>query len=393
MRTVHKKQLTSLLGAAIAIAAIGSLLGAAPPQPQEISNNTSLTASEVDELAQRAEEYLQARASMVTTNPTQARMSGISSTPAMANRTAGEFSLLAAKGERYEQVDGGYTKAVVDVTVTESSLNDITATLQLTEDTRLYMPFTPAEVAEGAPEYEEISLPHTVTFTRSADGTWLLASDHADTGSGPAPSTQVTEPDPADDASGGVPDQAEGSKDAPSSTEALPKSSTKDVRLQAGYNYKSIVAYANKYWKNPNKGAYRTYGNDCTNFVSQAMKAGGWSTVGPTDPGRRSNNAKWFYTIFVNRTSYTWAGAENWYWFAVKHSKRTKILDNVYQLASSDVLQADWDRNGNINHTMVVTKKYNGVPYLTYHTTNTHNKSLKKIVADHGGAWWYAHRT
>ncbi|MCX5110042.1 hypothetical protein OOK13_16120 [Streptomyces sp. NBC_00378] len=95
----------------------------------------------------------------------------------MANRTSDEFAQLAAKGKRYEQVDGGYTKAVVDVTVTDSSLAGTTATIQLTEDTRLYMPFTAAEVAEGAPEYEEFSLPHTVTFTRSADGTWLLASD------------------------------------------------------------------------------------------------------------------------------------------------------------------------------------------------------------------------
>ncbi|MFI6861927.1 amidase domain-containing protein [Streptomyces sp. NPDC050421] len=375
------------------IAAVSGLLGAAPAPPQDEPNTTSLSTSEVDGLAQRAEGYLQARASMVTTSPTRARLSGVSATPAMANRTADEFALLAAKGERYERVDGGYTKAVVDVTVTESSLEGATATLQLTEDTRLYMPFTPAEVAEGAPEYEEISLPHTVTFTQSDDGTWLLASDKADTGSGPAPSTQVTEPDPADDASGGVPDEAEGSKGTPSSTDELLNSSTTDVGLQAGYDYNKIVAYANKYWKSPNKGSYRTYGNDCTNFISQAMKAGGWGIVGPTDAGWRSNNAKWFYTIFVERTSYTWAGAENWYWFAVKHSKRTKILGNVYQLASSDVLQADWDRNGNINHTMVVTKKYNGVPYLTYHTTNTHNKSLKKIVADHGGAWWYAHRT
>ncbi|SCF77598.1 amidase domain-containing protein [Streptomyces sp. Ncost-T10-10d] len=389
MRTAYRRRIV----AAITIAAVSGILGAAPASSQDDSQPVGLSASEVDGLSQLAGGYLQARASMVTTTPPQARMSVISATPAMANRTSDEFALLAAKGKRYEQVDGGYTKAVVDVTVTDSSLEGATATLQLAEDTRLYMPFTAAEVAEGAPEYEEFSLPHTVTFDRTADGTWLLASDKADTGSGPAPSTQLTEPDATEDTGGGTPDEEEGAKDTPSGTDELPDGSTKDVKLQAGYDYGKIVAYADKYWKNPNKGSYRTYGNDCTNFVSQAMKAGGWGIVGPTDAGQRSNNKKWFYTIFVDRTSYTWAGAENWYWFAIKHSKRTKALDNVYKLASSDVLQADWDRNGNINHTMVVTKKYNGVPYLTYHTTNTHNKSLKKLVADHGRAWWYAHRT
>ncbi|MFB7919590.1 hypothetical protein [Streptomyces sp. NPDC056061] len=184
---------------------------------------------------------------MVTTTPPQARISGISATRAMANRTSDEFAQLAAKGQRYEQVDGGYTKAVVDVTVTDSSLEGATATLQLTEDTRLYMPFTAAEVAEGAPEYEEFSLPHTVTFDRTADGTWLLASDKADTGSGPAPSTQLTEPDAAEDTGGGTPDEDEGAKDSPSGTDELPDDSTKDVKLQAGYDYGKIVAYADKY--------------------------------------------------------------------------------------------------------------------------------------------------
>ncbi|MFB7209850.1 amidase domain-containing protein [Streptomyces sp. NPDC056255] len=391
MRTAYKRWIV----VAITIAAASGTLGTAPPSPEGSSHKAQLSTSEVDELSQLAGEYLQTRAGMVTTTPPSARISNISATPAMANRTSDEFAQLAAKGKRYEQVDGGYTKAVVDVTVTDSSLAGTTATIQLTEDTRLYMPFTAAEVAEGAPEYEEFSLPHTVTFTRSADGTWLLASDTADTGSGPAPSTQLAEPDAAEDTGGGTPDEDEGGKETPSGTDEppVPDSSTKDVKLQAGYDYGKIVAYANKYWKNPNKSSYRTYGNDCTNFISQAMKAGGWGIVGPTDAGQRSNNKKWFYTIFVERTSYTWAGAENWYWFAIKHSKRTKSLDNVYKLASSDVLQADWDRNGNINHSMIVTKKYNGVPYLTYHTTNTHNKSLKKLVADHGGAWWYAHRT
>ncbi|WP_251062200.1 MULTISPECIES: amidase domain-containing protein [unclassified Streptomyces] len=69
------------------------------------------------------------------------------------------------------------------------------------------------------------------------------------------------------------------------------------------------------------------------------------------------------------------------------------MLDNVWKLAYADVLQADWKRDNNIDHTMIVTKKYNGTPYLTYHTSDTHNKSLKKLLSDHPRAWWYAHRT
>lgn len=65
----------------------------------------------------------------------------------------------------------------------------------------------------------------------------------------------------------------------------------------------------------------------------------------------------------------------NWYWFAIKHSKRTKSLRNVYDLLASDVLQAG------------------AFPTFTYHTSDTHNKSVKKIISDHPHTWWYAHRT
>ena len=45
--------------------------------------------------------------------------------------------------------------------------------------------------------------------------------------------------------------------------------------VNAGYNNVKAMAYALKYAKNPNP-SYRFYENgDCTNFVSQAIKAGG----------------------------------------------------------------------------------------------------------------------
>ncbi|MEU0074586.1 amidase domain-containing protein [Streptomyces sp. NPDC006332] len=351
---------------------------------------TALSAAETEDLTQAAEGYLQLRTDAVTVNHAGVRrFSQIAATQSMIARTDWELVELEEKGERYEKVDGGYTKAEVDVTVNGVERAGDNATLSLTEDGRLYMPFTAEQIAEGAPEYEEYSLPHTLKFTLGPAGSWLLAEDKAEIGSGPTPSTQLSEPEALDDG-GGVPEEEEGGK---GSTSSATEASGSSAKVTADYNYSKMIDYANKYWKNPNNDDYRTYGNDCTNFVSQIMKAGGWKIVGPTYASLRRQNTKWFYTIYVDRTSFTWAGAENWYWFATKHSKRTKILSNVYHMEPSDVLQADWDRNGNINHTMFVTKKYDGVPYLTYHTTNTHNKSFKKIHADHRNAWWYAHRT
>ncbi|MGY4959403.1 hypothetical protein [Streptomyces sp. 900105245] len=61
-------------------------------------------------------------------------------TRAMAAQAQEDLTALAAKGERYEKVDGGYTKAQVDVSVDDSTVDGSNGTLQLTEHTRLYLP-------------------------------------------------------------------------------------------------------------------------------------------------------------------------------------------------------------------------------------------------------------
>ena len=318
----------------------------------------------------------------------------------MAAEEKGDLDALKAKGERYKKADGGYTRADVDVKVTDTSVDGRSATVKLTEHTRLYLPFSPEEVADGAPEYEELSLPHTITYRQGDDGSWLLAADKADDEGGPTPTTQVgdSEPETADDG-GGKPDEDEGHNDESSETAPLPATDAavnyvKPEVSAAGYNYNKMVAYANKYWDHHND-AYRTYGTDCTNFISQAMLAGGWEPAGGSLI-QRTSNKYWFYGPAQIFTSYTWAAAENWYWFAKKHSHRTKILDNVWKLALADVLQADWNRSSdNIDHSMIVTRKYRGTPYLTYHSGDTHNKSLTKLLSDHPSSrtTWYAHRT
>ena len=396
MRIAHHRYVV-VAATAAAILALAEIPAGAQPAAASAAEPSPASA-DTTALAGLAEGYLQQRADMLTTSPRTARaaMVRVKATRSMAAETQDDLAALAEKGKRYKEVDGGYTQAQVDVKVTDTTVTGDTATLQLTEHTRLRLPFTPQEVEEGAPEYEELSLPHTVKFTQGAGGAWLLASDKADTEGGPTPTTQVsdTEADAAAEDGGGTPDEAEGSKGDTSDTAPLPDNTVDFVKPEvssAAYNYNKRVAYADKYWDHHND-AYRTYGNDCTNFISQAMLAGGWGPKGGAII-QRTSNKYWFYGPTTWTTSYTWAGAENWYWFAKKHAKRTKILGSVWQLAKSDVLQADWTRNDNIDHSMIVTKKYRGTPYLTYHTGDTHNKSLSKLLSDHPRAWWYAHRT
>lgn len=363
------------------------------------SDGPAVDAPAIGDFVKLADRYLEQRAATVTVSSSQAGTSSqigtmaLPTTDAMGQKLAAEYRQLVALGIEYKELDGGYADSSVIVTPNGPfSKTETTVRLQVTEDTKLYHPTD--EVAAGAPEAEEYSLDHTLTFNRDNSGTWVLASDLADTGSMP-PSTYMAEPQldleiPGEDS--GTPDEPEGDKTDTSSPtgESESEGEPKAVQAAAGYDYSKMVAHANKHWKNYSDN-YRRYGNDCTNFISQAMRAGGWKYTGD----RRRHNSSWYYgsthTIY---TSYTWAGAENWYWFAKKWSKRTRILPHVKDMAKADVLQADFDRNNNINHTMIVTKPgVNGNDYLTYHTPSVHNRSLKKILRKYPRAWWYAHRT
>ncbi|WP_165952566.1 amidase domain-containing protein [Kribbella albertanoniae] len=155
------------------------------------------------------------------------------------------------------------------------------------------------------------------------------------------------------------------------------------ARLMAGYCYTCMVDYATRYWENYNS-RYRSWSTDCTNFVSQTMRAGGWAY----DYGLYTNNANWWYNS-LNQTR-SWPAAENFSRFA---PKRTSWLSNVWKLKIGDVLLVDWDKNGNKNHAMVVTRKTSSMIYLSYHTTDTINKPLTEVLRKDTTAWWYAART
>jgi hypothetical protein len=80
--------------------------------------------------------------------------------------------------------------------------------------------------------------------------------------------------------------------------------------------------------------AYPVYGDtDCTNFVSQTMRAGGWATVGGSAWDilvNRGDNSKWWYGYSPSQCSYSWGAAQNWHLFANTYSGRTYILSSVY---------------------------------------------------------------
>ena len=162
-----------------------------------------------------------------------------------------------------------------------------------------------------------------------------------------------------------------------------------DVRPAATvyYNAQAAVNYALQYVYNYNS-QYRSYSNDCTNFTSQALRAGGW-TYDQTG-GDRTASDVWYYTSYSWTTSYTWAGAHNFYQF-FKQSGRGYMAGTFSELIKGDLVQADWGPtpDGNISHSMVVTDVANGTAFVTYHSTNTRNRSLDDLRASNPGTNWY----
>ncbi|UXY19563.1 amidase domain-containing protein [Streptomyces cynarae] len=310
--------------------------------------------------------------------PLAARFSGdvrLSSTLSHQEDTAlstlrGRKSRLAALGEKYSKSD-------TTVSLDRTRVKGRHATVDVTETTTLTY-----EKADNGPKTTGFQAHHQLTFQADRQGTWQLTGIR-DTDAGMAVNTlskpSVKAPATADD--GGMPNAPRAATTR--NPVAVPKTGT-------AYNYKAMAAYAEKYWKVYNKD-YPDYnghgaGGDCTNFVSQSLKAGGWKHV----PGYVYDYTKWFGNADIQSDSFV--GVNEWSWFA-QNSKRTKPLANVYQLEVGDVLQMDFDRDGSKDHTMIVTYKSGGVPYVTYHSNNTLRRSVASLIASYPNAYYYAYRT
>lgn len=382
---------------AVTLALASLSLGIAAPASQ--AAETALPTADKSQLAQIADAYLQRRADAVTLSRTQTLRAPapLALTAQAADVLGGEITALQANATKLEKRWSGFSRAEVTVIPGKGTVSGDTATLAVEEETRLYFPDTKPGDAITHTSY---LLPHTLTFKRAAGGAWKLADDKTSVdSSGPAAPTQLegpatmSEADPVDEILPAPVD--EGPKPPPSSDEPGGDAPLREKTLDgplAGYNYTAMVNYAKKYGLRGNTGL-RTYGQDCTNFISQAVYAGGW-TQKPGSMSERGDTRKWWYGNYTYTTSYSWAGAENWYWFG-RNSGRTKHVPSVWDLFPSDVLQADWgpNPNGNINHTMMVTGRQGGMLYLTYHTPNSVDVPLSYLRAKYPNTWWYTHRT
>ncbi|WP_026688815.1 amidase domain-containing protein [Alteribacter aurantiacus] len=133
-----------------------------------------------------------------------------------------------------------------------------------------------------------------------------------------------------------------------------------------GYNRLEVVKYAERWWNTPNP-AYKKFENNCTNYLSQCLKAGG---IPMTGSGNRSKG--WWYT--GSNWSYSWtvANAFRWYLSGVKSTIRAREVSSPKELIRGDVICYDFTGDGNWQHTtIVVAKDENNMPLVNANTTNS----------------------
>jgi hypothetical protein len=159
------------------------------------------------------------------------------------------------------------------------------------------------------------------------------------------------------------------------------------IRTMKAFNRSAAANYAIKYSQQYNPEWPRYDNEDCTNFVSQALYAGGWTMISRgTILGSRRDRGSWYSQQAesggAREHSWTWSNVNAFAQFLTisNRAKRCQIGD----LALGDVVQLkDYDI---IHHTMIVTGVLNG-PFVTYHTNDVTNKPLAKISAQEVMCW------
>lgn len=185
---------------------------------------------------------------------------------------------LASLGEQYS---GGKTS----VTLGKTRVNGDRATAEVTETTTL----TYAEAKGKEPKTTGFQAHHRLSFAADGNGNWRL-TEVRDTDDGVAVNqpTAPTVPEPTTATDDNPPEATR------SATTRNPAANPKNL-TSGTYNYKAMADYATKYWSNYNPD-YPNFngagaGGDCTNFVSQALKAAAGSTSRATRTTSTSGSA------------------------------------------------------------------------------------------------------
>lgn len=380
-----RRRVTILTATAASVAAGVALLpnwsaGAATPSNPTVDATTRATFQKLADAV-----FTDRTDALVDGNRRKPAAKGFSGRVKMSSRQnsaeSSTLDTLAQRKSTLARLGEKYSKGATSVSLDTVKVTGRTATAKVTETTTL----TYEKVTGKEPATTGFQAHHQLTFSADSRGNWQLSGVRSTDDGGPAVN-QVVKPAVATVKTAAAGDMPNAPRAAITrNPAAVPKNTTNGT-----YDYKAMAAYAEKYWNNynpdyPNFNGHGA-GGDCTNFVSQSLKAGGWKHA----PGYVYDYTKWFGTKDIQSDSFV--GVNEWSWFT-QNAKRSTPLANVYQMQIGDVVQVDFDRDGSKDHTMMVSYVANGMPYLTYHSSNTYRRSLSSIIASYPNSYYYAYRT
>ncbi|MGE8207806.1 amidase domain-containing protein [Heyndrickxia sp. NPDC080065] len=139
-----------------------------------------------------------------------------------------------------------------------------------------------------------------------------------------------------------------------------------ELRVSYRYNRLKAVQYAERWWNSYNP-AYKKFDVDCTNFISQCLRAG-------EAPMRGYPNKSKGWWMQNNNWSYSWAVANSLksYLSSSKIGLKAREVSSPTELSLGDVICYDFQGDGRFDHNTIVTgKDANGMPLVNAHTYNS----------------------
>lgn len=294
-----------------------------------------------------------------------------------------------ARKQRFKSLGFTYTAATSSITVTSWSTSGNTALADFSERTELTLKSDSTGTSSVPSTY---TAKETAQFVSDGAGGWTLDQITAANGQVlPMAVVDISDTNPS--SSPAAPEKTPGL----SSHRAVPGKPGRATDAKSGvspmingYDYQAMANYALQWWNGRN-GNYPSYDDDCTNFISQSMEAGGWGET----TGWYQADTSWWHQWNWN-ASYPWEGAQNFANFAIG-SGRAYYLNYLNDMGVADIEQVNWTGAGNVNHTMIVTywaygSQANDIR-VTYHTNDSINISIWDLYSAYPNAWWYALRT
>ncbi|WP_066401057.1 amidase domain-containing protein [Neobacillus mesonae] len=160
---------------------------------------------------------------------------------------------------------------------------------------------------------------------------------------------------------------------------SIQNASEPEERISYQYDRLKAVQYAERWWNTYNP-AYKKFENNCTNYISQCLRAGEAPMRGHPNRG-----TGWWYQH--TNWSYSWAVAHSLknYLGNSKSGLKAKQVSSPEQLNLGDVICYDFEGDGRFNHNTIVTgKDANGMPLVN---ANTYNSRMRYWAYEDSSAY------